>query len=79
MKKVNNMKIREEIEKIKNVGETENVKIYEIDRTQDIVNLGVNWSGLGTVTLDEAQEFINELQKVVDIARTFKYEGFERN
>lgn len=79
MKKVNNMKIREEIEKIKNVGETENVKIYEIYRTQDIVNLGVNWSGLGTVTLDEAQEFINELQKVVNIARTFKYEGFERN
>lgn len=79
MKKVNNMKIREEIEKIKNVGETENVKIYEIDRTQDIVNLGVNWSGLGTVTLNEAQEFINELQKVVNIARTFKYEGFERD
>lgn len=40
------------------------------------IKLGVNWSAIGTVDVDEAENFSKDLQKVISLIRNFKYNGY---
>lgn len=41
-----------------------------------IVNLGVNWAGIGTVSPAEAADYACKIQIAATYAATFKYNGF---
>lgn len=40
------------------------------------VRLGINWSALGTVSLDEADAFADRLKAAAEACRNFKYNGY---
>lgn len=44
---------------------------------QELVQIGVNWAALGTVTPDEAAAFGKTLAEAAELARSFKYNGYE--
>lgn len=77
-KRIHHKEVREEMMRMQSLGNTGRVRIDILNPMYDDLNIGVNWSSIGTVSLEEAQEFINELQKAVDVAKTFKYEDCER-
>jgi len=41
------------------------------------IELGVNWSAIGTVTVDNAEAFIKVLTKATELAKNFKYNGYK--
>ena len=83
-KKVNYKEYREalrearyELQKTANeLGIVRGVELYEINMDFDPVEMGVNWSAFGTVTGDEALKFSSLLGKAVEIAISFKYNGY---
>lgn len=52
-------------------------EIHSRDFRHRTVNLGVNWSAIGTVSTDEAREFGNALDVVVREVETFPFNGYE--
>ena len=53
------------------------VQIQEISYNSKVVELGVNWSGLGTVNIKEAANFIGHIQKAIELINSFKYSGMQ--
>ena len=80
-KTISGREINTEINRIKQEVNINCIQINRIfnpnDALDNTVNLGINWSSPGTMTAEEAQEFINDLQKAVDAVKNFKYQGYE--
>ena len=55
------------------------VEIYDMGATLDRpeIQMGVNWSALGTVPAEEAVEFAAGLLKAAWAAKEFKYNGYQ--
>lgn len=43
----------------------------------ELVSIGVNWAAIGTVAPDEAAAFAKKLVEAAEMARSFKYNGYE--
>ena len=53
------------------------IEVYEINQFSDEpIQLGVNWSAIGTVPAAEAQEFAQKLMNAAVAAENFKYNGY---
>lgn len=81
LKKVNYDDYKRELERVreelrKEIGGLD-VQIQEISYTSKVVELGVNWSGLGTVNVEEAANFTEHIQKAMELVTSFKYNGME--
>ena len=84
MKKIiSGREINTEITRIKQEVNNNCIQINRIfnpnDALDNTVNLGINWSSPGTMTVEETQEFINDLQRAIDAVKTFKYQGCEES
>lgn len=81
LKKVNYDDYKRELERVREELRQEigglDVQIQEISYTSKVVELGVNWSGLGTVNVEEAVNFTKHIQKAVELVNNFKYIGME--
>lgn len=54
------------------------VEIFELgDALENSpIRVGVNWSAIGTVSLEETEEFAHALLKAAEDCRNFKYNGY---
>lgn len=81
LKKVNYEDYKRELERVREELRQEigglDVQIQEISYISKVVELGVNWSGLGTKKVDEAAHFIEDMQKAMELVNNFKYNGYE--
>lgn len=50
------------------------VSLFDLER--ETVTLGINWPAVGTVSIDQAQEFTEEMQLACQLAADFKYNGY---
>ena len=41
------------------------------------IELGINWCGCGTVELERAEMYAEEMKKVLELAKNFKYNGYK--
>lgn len=41
------------------------------------IELGINWCSCGTVELERAEMFAEEMKKVSELAKNFKYNGYK--
>lgn len=76
VKKVSLKDLRQEI---KRVGEETDINPY-IKFTYDerpIINAQVSVAGIGARDLTDMEDFARDLQTVIDIVKTFKYQGYE--
>lgn len=54
-----------------------NINVFEKNREMHKpVELGVNWCALGTVSSDKAVQFANDMIKVANLVKNFKYNGY---
>lgn len=55
------------------------IQVYEMHRSnlREGIELGVNWSAIGTVSTDEAREFGNALDVIVREVETFPFNGYK--
>lgn len=53
------------------------VEVRNENHGPSVIKMGVNWSALGTVDLAAADKFVKELQKAVEFAKNFKYNGYK--
>lgn len=80
-KTVNGRDLYEEMSKVQY--EIKNNKINlsrRFDTTNPLcskVNVGISCSSSGTMTVEEAKQFIKDLQKAVELVENFKYQGYE--
>lgn len=55
--------------------------IYNINSalpgSNERIELGINWCANGTVELERAEMFAEEMKKVLELARNFKYNGYK--
>ena len=71
-----------ELRKLKSqVNNSSIVKVEELYQTDDDglgikITLGVNWSAIGAVDVDEAEKFSKDLQKAISLIKNFKYNGY---
>ena len=81
LKKVSFEDYRKELDRVREKLRQEigglDVQIQEISYTSNVVDLGVNWSALGTVNTEEAVNFTKHIQKAVELVNNFKYIGME--
>lgn len=79
-KKIDSRKMVQEVNRIQEVTNVNGINVYTL-LNKDIfdfrVNLGVNWSSKGTVSIEEAKQFIKDLQRAIDEVENFKYAGYE--
>lgn len=55
------------------------IQVYEMHHSspREAIELGVNWSAIGTVSTDEAREFQNALGAVIREVETFPFNGYK--
>ena len=55
--------------------------IYNINSetpgSNERIALGINWCGNGTVELERAEMYAEEMKEVLELARNFKYNGYK--
>ncbi|MBZ2386701.1 hypothetical protein K8P03_05230 [Anaerococcus murdochii] len=76
VKKVSLKDLRQEI---KRIGEETDINPF-IKFTYDerpIINAQVSVAGIGARDLADMEDFARDLQTVIDIVKTFKYQGYE--
>lgn len=81
-KKIDSRLMVEEINRIQEKTTKNGVEIHKLnnkDWSDFRVNLGINWSAKGTVSIEETKQFIKDLQGAVEEAENFKYAGCEPN
>ena len=49
----------------------------EMPGSNERIELGINWCGCGTVELERAEMYAEEMKKVLELARNFKYNGYK--
>ncbi len=80
-KTVNGRDLYNEMKRVANEINTNNIqmtRIFDLKNPLDSkVNLGINFSSSGTMTVEEAKQFIKDLQKAVELVENFKYQGYE--
>lgn len=80
-KRIDRTKMREEIRRVQGIAKSRGVSVEDLHikthQYDESITLGVNWSSRGAVTIEEAQEFVNDLQRAIDAVKTFKYQGCE--
>ena len=54
------------------------VSVFELDNAYEDspIQVGVNWASIGTVSLEETEEFAHALLKAAEDCRNFKYNGY---
>ncbi len=80
-KTVNGRELYNEMKRVANEINTNNIqmtRIFDLKNPLDSkVNLGINFSSSGTMTVEETKQFIEDLQKAVELVENFKYQGYE--
>lgn len=80
-KRIDSRIMNEEIRRVQNIAKARGVSVEDLHvkthQYDESITLGVNWSSRGAVTIEEAQEFVNQLQNAIDAVKTFKYQGLE--
>ena len=46
------------------------------DLNDEPIELGINWASIGSVSVDEALEFVSEIRQAVKECENFKYNGY---
>lgn len=41
------------------------------------IELGINWCACGTVSIERAEMYAKEMQKVLELAKSFKFNGYQ--
>ncbi|MBL7575408.1 hypothetical protein SAMN00017477_0914 [Peptoniphilus asaccharolyticus DSM 20463] len=81
-KKIDSRLMAKEINRIQEKTNKNGVEIHTLNNKDELdfrVNLGINWSAKGTVSIEEAKQFIKDLQEAVEEAENFKYAGCKPN
>ena len=54
------------------------ISFYNVssDFNDEPIELGINWASIGTVSVDEALEFVSEIRQAVNECENFKYNGY---
>ena len=53
--------------------------IWFIDTSDDeIIRMGVNIAGTGTISIEKAEEFAKAIETAVYLAKNFKYNGYKK-
>lgn len=52
---------------------SETTTIFDYDEP---IQLGINYPSSGTISLEQAETFIAELQQMIKLAKSFKYNGY---
>lgn len=53
------------------------VNIFEVrGHRKEPIRLGVNWSALGTVEVEKAEEFMSVIQQAIEDCKNYKYNGY---
>lgn len=54
------------------------VELFEMPRwgADDPIRIGVNWSAVGTVSTEEARDFLQLLEEAIELAEDFPYNGY---
>jgi hypothetical protein len=50
--------------------------LYRDGRSRDFIELGVRWSGIGTMSAEDTRAFIEKLEKAAKACDNFKYQGY---
>lgn len=78
LKKVNYREYKKELERIQNELNNSRIMITDLSPIEsDTINLGINWSSIGAVNIEEAEKFSKDMQKAVELVKNFKYNGYE--
>lgn len=78
LKKVNYREYKKELERIQNELNNSRIMITDLSPIEsDTINLGINWSSIGAVDVEEAEKFSKDMQKAVELVNNFKYNGYE--
>lgn len=81
MKMIDGREMNKEIIRVEKQVTNDNIKITRILNPNDIfdctVNLGINFGTPGTITVEEAREFIKDMQAAIEAIESFKYQGCE--
>ena len=80
IKTVNYKEYRRELSKLQRKYEKGNshVEVFAMDRIYEDsgIQVGVNWSAIGTASPEETEEFAHALLKAAEDCRNFKYNGY---
>ena len=76
MKKVSEKEFRQEIRRIKEETDINPFIRFTYD-TMPVIDAQVSIAGVGALSLDDAKKFSKDLDKVIKIVDTFKYQGYE--
>lgn len=53
------------------------IEVYEMNGFgDDRIQLGINWSAIGTVSADETRKFAQKLMDAANAVENFKYNGY---
>lgn len=67
--------------KVKNLTSRKMIQIEEMNETDGIIDrvihVGLNWSGCGGCTSEEAQTFAMAMMEATILLKNFVYEGYE--
>lgn len=81
MKIIDGKEMNKEIIRVEKQVTNDNIQITRILSPNDIldctVNLGINFGTSGTITIEEAKEFIKDIQNAIKAIESFKYQGCE--
>lgn len=81
MKMIDSREMNKEIIRVEKQVTNDNIQITRILNPNDIfdctVNLGINFGTSGTITVEEAKEFIKDMQEAIEAIESFKYQGCE--
>lgn len=76
MKKVSEKEFRQEIRRIKEETNINPFIKFTYD-TRPVIDAQVSIAGIGALSLEDAKKFSEDLEKVIKIVDTFKYQGYE--
>ena len=78
---INIKEMNKEINRIEKQITNDCIHITRISNPNDVldsrVNLGINFGTPGTISIDEAKEFIKDLQNAIKAIESFKYQDCE--
>lgn len=79
--KINSKEMNQEIMRVEKQVTNDCIQINRISNSNNVldctVNLGINFGTPGTITIEEAKEFIKDMQAAIEAIESFKYQGYE--
>ena len=76
MNKVNEKEFRQEIRRIREETSINPFIKFTYD-TRPVIDAQISIAGIGALSLEDAKKFSEDLEKVIKIVDTFKYQGYE--